>query len=235
MLHPDYQYDATRIPELIAPIVAGEPRPDARQPLPGRPAGRRHAAVWKFVSNRFLTTSRTSPSSSTCPSTTPACAPTAGGCSRRSRTSRTATTSCSTRSSSPRSSPRACVRADRRDRRPDPLLRGGELGRLRAQRRVRRSRPSGRRPLPAPPPARPALAEAHGATSGRSLGGRRRPLVTGRARRSSPVDPREPAHGVPGHARHRHQPRRHRRSCCARSTSARPSRSCVAPTRSSSR
>ena len=24
MLHPDYQYDATRIPELIAPIVAGE-------------------------------------------------------------------------------------------------------------------------------------------------------------------------------------------------------------------
>ena len=24
MLHPDYQYDATRIPDLIAPILAGE-------------------------------------------------------------------------------------------------------------------------------------------------------------------------------------------------------------------
>ena len=24
MLHPDYQYDATRIPELVAPIVAGK-------------------------------------------------------------------------------------------------------------------------------------------------------------------------------------------------------------------
>ena len=45
MLHPDYQYDATRIPDLIAPILAGEARPDARQPVPGRPAGGRHAAL----------------------------------------------------------------------------------------------------------------------------------------------------------------------------------------------
>ena len=43
MLHPDYQYDATRIPALIAPIADGHARPDARQPVPGRPAGRWHA------------------------------------------------------------------------------------------------------------------------------------------------------------------------------------------------
>ena len=54
MLHPDYQYDATRIPDLIAPIVAGIARPDARQPLPRRPAGRWYAG-WKYVANRFLT------------------------------------------------------------------------------------------------------------------------------------------------------------------------------------
>ena len=54
MLHPDYQYDATRIPALIAPILAGERRPDARQPVPRRPARGRHAR-WKYVSNRFLT------------------------------------------------------------------------------------------------------------------------------------------------------------------------------------
>ena len=45
MLHPDYQYDATRIPALIAPIAAGDLRPDARQPVPGRSPGRRHAAL----------------------------------------------------------------------------------------------------------------------------------------------------------------------------------------------
>ncbi len=43
MLHPDYQYDATRIPALIEPILERRARPDARQPVPGRPAGRRHA------------------------------------------------------------------------------------------------------------------------------------------------------------------------------------------------
>ena len=35
MLHPDYQYDATRIPRPGRPDPAGEPRPDARQPVPG--------------------------------------------------------------------------------------------------------------------------------------------------------------------------------------------------------
>jgi glycosyltransferase involved in cell wall biosynthesis len=54
MLHPDYQYDATRIPALIEPILAG--RADLTlgsrflgDPLAGGMPG------WKYVSNRFLT------------------------------------------------------------------------------------------------------------------------------------------------------------------------------------
>jgi glycosyltransferase involved in cell wall biosynthesis len=55
MLHPDYQYDATRIPELIAPIAAGERdlmlgSRFLGDPLAGGMPG------WKYVSNRFLTT-----------------------------------------------------------------------------------------------------------------------------------------------------------------------------------
>ncbi len=55
MLHPDYQYDATRIPELIAPIVAGE----ADMMLGSRFLGDPLAGGmprWKYVANRFLTT-----------------------------------------------------------------------------------------------------------------------------------------------------------------------------------
>jgi glycosyltransferase involved in cell wall biosynthesis len=54
MLHPDYQYDATRIPELIAPIVAGE----ADMMLGSRFLGDPLAGGmprWKYVANRFLT------------------------------------------------------------------------------------------------------------------------------------------------------------------------------------
>jgi glycosyltransferase involved in cell wall biosynthesis len=54
MLHPDYQYDATRIPELIAPIAAG----DADLVLGSRFLGDPLAGGmprWKYVSNRFLT------------------------------------------------------------------------------------------------------------------------------------------------------------------------------------
>ena len=50
--------------------------------------------------------------------------------------------------------------ADRRDRRPHPLLRGGILGRVQAERRLRPVDPAGRRALPAPPAARAPLAEA---------------------------------------------------------------------------
>jgi glycosyltransferase involved in cell wall biosynthesis len=54
MLHPDYQYDATRIPALIEPILSGEAdlmlgSRFLGDPLAGGMPG------WKFVSNRFLT------------------------------------------------------------------------------------------------------------------------------------------------------------------------------------
>jgi glycosyltransferase involved in cell wall biosynthesis len=54
MLHPDYQYDATRIPELIASIVEGR----ADMMLGSRFLGDPLAGGmprWKFVANRFLT------------------------------------------------------------------------------------------------------------------------------------------------------------------------------------
>jgi glycosyltransferase involved in cell wall biosynthesis len=54
MLHPDYQYDATRIPQLVAPIVTG----DADLMLGSRFLGDPLAGGmprWKFISNRFLT------------------------------------------------------------------------------------------------------------------------------------------------------------------------------------
>jgi hypothetical protein len=54
MLHPDYQYDATRIPALVEPILRG----DADLMLGSRFLGDPRAGgmpTWKFVSNRFLT------------------------------------------------------------------------------------------------------------------------------------------------------------------------------------
>jgi glycosyltransferase involved in cell wall biosynthesis len=54
MLHPDYQYDATRIPALIAPILGGERDLMLGSRFLGDPlAG--GMPRWKYVSNRFLT------------------------------------------------------------------------------------------------------------------------------------------------------------------------------------
>jgi glycosyltransferase involved in cell wall biosynthesis len=54
MLHPDYQYDATRIPDLVAPILAGERDLMLGSRFLGDPiAG--GMPKWKFASNRFLT------------------------------------------------------------------------------------------------------------------------------------------------------------------------------------
>jgi len=54
MLHPDYQYDATRIPALVAPILAGEADLMLGSRFLGDPlAG--GMPKWKYVSNRFLT------------------------------------------------------------------------------------------------------------------------------------------------------------------------------------
>ena len=54
MLHPDYQYDATRIPALVAPILAGTADLMLGSRFLGDPraGGMPH---WKFVSNQFLT------------------------------------------------------------------------------------------------------------------------------------------------------------------------------------
>jgi glycosyltransferase involved in cell wall biosynthesis len=58
MLHPDNQYDATRIPSMIQPIIDGK----ADLVLGSRLLGGRDATlkggmpIWKYISNRFLTT-----------------------------------------------------------------------------------------------------------------------------------------------------------------------------------
>jgi glycosyltransferase involved in cell wall biosynthesis len=54
MLHPDYQYDASKIPELIDPILKGA----ADMALGSRFLGDPLAGgmpMWKYVANRFLT------------------------------------------------------------------------------------------------------------------------------------------------------------------------------------
>jgi glycosyltransferase involved in cell wall biosynthesis len=54
MLHPDYQYDATRIPALIAPIASNSKDLVLGSRFLGDPlAG--GMPRWKYVSNRFLT------------------------------------------------------------------------------------------------------------------------------------------------------------------------------------
>ena len=58
MLHPDNQYDATKVPDMVAPILRGQ----ADMVLGSRLLGGREATlkggmpIWKYVSNRFLTT-----------------------------------------------------------------------------------------------------------------------------------------------------------------------------------
>jgi len=54
MLHPDYQYDATRIPALVAPIADGTNDLMLGSRFLGDPLGG-GMPRWKFVSNRFLT------------------------------------------------------------------------------------------------------------------------------------------------------------------------------------
>jgi glycosyltransferase involved in cell wall biosynthesis len=55
MLHPDYQYDATRIPDLVAPIFDGQVDLMLGSRFMGDPlAG--GMPRWKYLANRFLTT-----------------------------------------------------------------------------------------------------------------------------------------------------------------------------------
>jgi glycosyltransferase involved in cell wall biosynthesis len=56
MLHPDYQYDPTLLPELVAPIEAGEADIVLGSRFLGRSAFQQGMPWWKYVANRFLTT-----------------------------------------------------------------------------------------------------------------------------------------------------------------------------------
>ncbi|HMA36512.1 MAG TPA: glycosyltransferase family 2 protein [Chloroflexia bacterium] len=58
MLHPDNQYDATRVPAMIGPIVAGKADMVLGSRLLGGTAATLQGGmpIWKFISNRFLTT-----------------------------------------------------------------------------------------------------------------------------------------------------------------------------------
>jgi len=55
MLHPDYQYDSARIPELIAPIERGEVDMMIGSRLLDGDTLAGGMPVWKYISNRFLT------------------------------------------------------------------------------------------------------------------------------------------------------------------------------------
>jgi glycosyltransferase involved in cell wall biosynthesis len=55
MLHPDYQYDATRIPQLIAPILAGSADLVLGSRLLEDEALAGGMPLWKYVANRGLT------------------------------------------------------------------------------------------------------------------------------------------------------------------------------------
>jgi glycosyltransferase involved in cell wall biosynthesis len=55
MVHPDYQYDPTLLPEIIAPIVNGQADLVLGSRLKEGSAIRQGMPWWKYVSNRFLT------------------------------------------------------------------------------------------------------------------------------------------------------------------------------------
>lgn len=55
MLHPDYQYDPTLLPNIVAPIKAGEADVVLGSRLMGGNVVRQGMPWWKFLGNRFLT------------------------------------------------------------------------------------------------------------------------------------------------------------------------------------
>jgi glycosyltransferase involved in cell wall biosynthesis len=55
MLHPDYQYDPTLLPNLIAPIKVGEADVVLGSRLMGGNVVQQGMPWWKFLGNRFLT------------------------------------------------------------------------------------------------------------------------------------------------------------------------------------
>jgi glycosyltransferase involved in cell wall biosynthesis len=56
MLHPDYQYDPRKVPEIIAPILKGEADIVLGSRFLGGGALKGGMPMYKFICNRFLTT-----------------------------------------------------------------------------------------------------------------------------------------------------------------------------------
>ena len=83
MVHPDYQYDPRLLPEIVQPIQQGIADVVLGSRLKSGSALSGGMPWWKFISNRFLTGSRTPSSGCNSPSTTPATAPTGARCWRR--------------------------------------------------------------------------------------------------------------------------------------------------------
>ena len=55
MIHPDYQYDPTLAPDLVAPILAGEADCVLGSRMMRDTALKGKMPVWKYVGNKFLT------------------------------------------------------------------------------------------------------------------------------------------------------------------------------------
>ena len=55
MLHPDYQYEPSLLPEIVAPIKAGEADIVLGSRFMGKSTMEQGMPWWKFVGNRFLT------------------------------------------------------------------------------------------------------------------------------------------------------------------------------------
>jgi len=55
MLHPDYQYDPTLLPQIIRPIAEGEADIVLGSRLMGASPMKQGMPWWKYISNRFLT------------------------------------------------------------------------------------------------------------------------------------------------------------------------------------
>jgi len=55
MIHPDFQYDPTLAPEMVAPILSGEADCVLGSRMMGDTALKGKMPVWKFVGNKFLT------------------------------------------------------------------------------------------------------------------------------------------------------------------------------------
>ena len=55
MVHPDYQYDPTLLPQIIAPILSNEADVVLGSRLLGGDVMKQGMPWWKFIANRFLT------------------------------------------------------------------------------------------------------------------------------------------------------------------------------------